>query len=81
MAIDLLMDSLTGVIRGVPTNIDIDALVDLSANLFADVLTVLKFDMPGSLDEFRCCAAFDCRPMAVLNRTSDLQDRMPSYHV
>ena len=51
MAIDLLMDSLTGVIRGVPTNIDID---DVNLFLFSDAMTDLGFAVPDLFKEFRC---------------------------
>ena len=39
VAVDLLMDALTGIIRGVLTNIDID--------MFAEVIAAFDFAMPG----------------------------------
>ena len=74
MAVDLLMDALRSIIRGVLINIDVDVL-------FSRVITAFDFAMPGPLAEFRCWAAFDCRPMAALGWGSPLQAWMPSYHV
>ena len=74
MAVDLLMDALRSIIRGVLINIDVDVL-------FSGVITAFDFAMPGPLAEFRCWTAFDCRPVAALDCASVLQARMPSYHV
>ena len=50
VAVDL--DALTDTIRGVPTNINVDVLIDENVNnMFTGVLTALEFDM---LEEFRC---------------------------
>ena len=50
MALELLMDALTGIKHGVMTNIDIDMVVER----FAGVMPSFKFVMPGPLEEFRC---------------------------
>ena len=50
VAVDLFMDELTGVIRGVGTNIDVDSL----ANVFVGVMTAFDIVIPDSLEEFRC---------------------------
>ena len=82
MAVDLLTDVLGDIIRGVLTNIDADVLVvDLNANVFAGVMTAFEFAMPCPLEECRCWAAFDCRPLVALDWDSVLQARMPPYHV
>ena len=46
------MDALTGIIRGVLTNINVGVLVDL--NVFAGAITTFEFAMPGSFEDFRC---------------------------
>ena len=47
----------------------------------AGVMTA-KFAMSAPLDGFSCCwRTLVCRPMVALDRTGDLQARMPSYHV
>ena len=45
-AVDLLMDALTEIIRGVLTNIDVDVLVDV--NVFVDLMPAFEFAMPGA---------------------------------
>ena len=81
MAVDLLACGLTVVIiRGV-TRIGADALLDVSVNVFAGVMTEVTFAISASLDNFSCLAAFDCRSMAVLDCDRVLQAWMPSYHV
>ena len=45
------------------------------------VMAEVKFATPAVAGGFSRCAAFDCRPMAALNRDRVLQARMPSYHV
>ena len=52
MAVDLLVDALTGVIRGVPTNIDIDVLVDLNVKVFSDAMTDLGSAVPNLFEGF-----------------------------
>ena len=55
VAVDLLIDSLIGIIRGVVTNnIDVGVLVDMNANVFADVMTAFEFAMPYAIVGFRC---------------------------
>ena len=54
IAVDLLMNTLTALMRGLLTSND-DALADANTNVFADVMTAFEFGMPGpSLEEFRC---------------------------
>ena len=42
VAVGLLMDALTDMIRGVPTNIDVGVLMGVNLNLFAVVIAVFK---------------------------------------
>ena len=50
VAVDLLMGALNDIMLGVLSNIDVNVLVDM----FAGVMTPFDFDMPVSLEEFRC---------------------------
>ena len=54
VAVDLLMDALTEIIRGVLTNIGIGVLVDNNLNVFAGVMAAFEFDMPRPIEEVRC---------------------------
>ena len=54
LAVSLLVDALTNILRGVLPNIDVDVLVDVNVNAFADVIIAFEFAMPGPLEEFRC---------------------------
>ena len=54
VAVKLLMDSLTDKIFGVLTIIDVEVLVDMNANVFADVMTAFEFAMPYAIAGFRC---------------------------
>ena len=55
VAVDLLIDSLIGIMRGVViNNIDVDVLVDVNLNVLAGVMTAFEFAMPDPLEEFRC---------------------------
>ena len=54
MAVGLLMEALTGIIRGVRTKIGVGMLMDVNANMFAGVMTTFEFVMPDPLEEFRC---------------------------
>ena len=47
MAVDLLMDTLTGIIIG---DMGVDVLVDVNVNLFAGLMTALEFVMPEPLE-------------------------------
>ena len=78
VAVGLFIGALTGIIIGVLTNIAVDVLADVNINLFAGVMTAFDFAM---LETFRCWAAFDGWPMAVLGCVSVLHAWMPSYHV
>ena len=42
VAVGLLMDALTDMIRGVPTNIGVGVLMGVNLNLFAVVIAVFK---------------------------------------
>ena len=81
VAVNLLMDAFTDIIRGVRTNIRVIVLVDVNGNGFAGVMTAFEFPMSCPLENFRSCAAFDCRSMAASDCLSVLQTWMPSYHV
>ena len=59
VVVDLLMKSFTGIILDVLTNIDVDVLLG--------VMSAFEFVIPGRCEDFRCWAAFDCRPMAGLD--------------
>ena len=55
VAVDLLIDALRDIIRGVLTNIGVvGMLVDVNVNVFAGAITDLAFAMPGPLEEFIC---------------------------
>ena len=54
VAVDLLMDALTDIIRGLLTKIDFDALVNVNLNVFSGGVTTFEFAMPGALERFRC---------------------------
>ena len=74
--VELLMDEfagvLTGIILGGLSGAGIDALVDVSVNVFAGVATV-RFGISAPLERFSCRAAFECRPMAALDCARVLQ--------
>ena len=50
VAIDLLVDGLTGIMFGV----GVDVLVGLNIKVFSGVMTAFVFDRPDPLEEFRC---------------------------
>ena len=55
VAVDLFMDVVTDIMRGVLTNIGVvGMLVDVNVNVFAGVITDLAFAMPGPLEDFIC---------------------------
>ena len=54
MAVDLLLDALTDITRGVRTNMGVDMLADVNATVLALLMTVFEFDMPDPLEEFGC---------------------------
>ena len=78
-AVVLLMDALAGIVIIFVNNISAGMLADVNRNAFAGVMTSFEFAIPSR--EFRCRAAFDCRPMGVLDSGNDLQAWMPSCHV
>ena len=53
-AVDLLIDTSTGITLGVLTNIGIGVLAYVDINVFAGVMTAFDFAMSGPLDEFLC---------------------------
>ena len=53
IAVDLLMNTLTALMRGLVTSND-DALADANTNVFADVVTAFDFGMSSSFEDFRC---------------------------
>ena len=81
VAVELSVDVLTSIILPVVTSIGVDVLMDLNVNVFADAMTAFEFAMVSLLENFRCCAVFDCRSMAASDCVSVLQTWMPSYHV
>ena len=54
MAVDLLIDALTDIIRGVLTNIGVGVLEDVNINMFAGVMATFEFVVSCPLEEFRC---------------------------
>ena len=54
IAVDLLIDASTGIIRGVRTNISVGVFVDVNVIMFGGVMTAFEFAMSGPLEEFRC---------------------------
>ena len=81
VAVNLLMDALISMMLDVLTSIDVGVLVDLNVNVLPRAMTAFEFAVPEPFEGFRCCAAFDCRPMAALDCVSVLQAWMPSYQV
>ena len=77
----LSMDTLTDILVGVLPAICIEALSVMNANVFTVVKTALEFPVSTPLEEFGRCAAFDWRPLALLDCDRVLQTWMPSYHV
>ena len=79
MAVDLVMDALTEMIRGIRTSIGVDVLMDVNVNAFVGVMVVFEFVTSDTLEGFCCWAACDCRPMAAaLDCASTLQAWIPS---
>ena len=73
MAVGLLIDTLSDIILGVLTNIAVGVLVGVNVNVFVSVIIAFECAMSDPLEEFRCSAAFDCRPMAALGSSGVLQ--------
>ena len=48
VAVNLLMDALTDKTIGIPTDIRIDALVDVNVNTFVVLMTTFVFAMSGT---------------------------------
>ena len=69
------------VLSDVAVDLFMDTLADVSTNAFAVVMTVLEFPVSTKLEGFSRLAAFDCRPLALLDCARVLQAWMPSYHV
>ena len=73
VTVDLLMNVLTVIISDIVTNIAVGVLVGVNVNVFVSVITAFAFARSDPFEEFRCSAAFDCRPMAALSSSSVLQ--------
>ena len=54
VAVELLMNAVTDIMRGVLSNMDVDMLVDVNVNIFAVSMTAFEFVMSDPLEEFRC---------------------------
>ena len=54
VAVELLMNAVTDMMRGVLSNIDVDVLVDVNVNRFPVSMNAFEFVMPDPLEEFRC---------------------------
>ena len=67
LVVALCIDASAGVVVGALAGIGIKVLSDVSANSFAVVMTALRFPVSTPLEELSCCAAFDCRPLALLD--------------
>ena len=72
-AVVLLMDALAGIDIIFVNNISAGMLADVNRNAFAGVMTSFEFAMADPSGKLRCRAAFDCRPMGVLDSGNDLQ--------
>ena len=78
MVVNFFMREFTGVLLGVLVGIGNEVLADVSAKLFTVVMISLEFPVATPLGEFGRSAAFDCRPLALMDRASVLQTRIPS---
>ena len=67
LVVALCIDASAGVVVGALAGIGIKVLSDVSANSFAVVMTALEFPVSTPSEELSCCAAFDCRPLALLD--------------
>ena len=54
MAVDLLMDALTEIIRGVATNNGVGVLEDVNVNVFAGAMTAFEVVIPSPFEDLRC---------------------------
>ena len=54
VAVELLMNAVTDIMRGVLSNMDVDMLVDVNVNIFAVSMAAFEFVMSDPLEEFRC---------------------------
>ena len=63
MPIGLLLDASTALILDVPPDIGATVMMDVNFNAVAGVTAAFELVTSDPLDEFRCCAAFDCRPI------------------
>ena len=52
MAVGLLMDALTGIMRDIMGGIDVDLMMVMNVNVFADVTPVFEFVIPRPLEVF-----------------------------
>ena len=81
VVVDPFMPGFTGVLLGVLAGIRNEWLADVSAKSFTVVMIAFECPVTTPLGELRRSAAFACRPLALLDRASVSQTRMPSYHV
>ena len=79
VAVELFMNALTDIMLGVLLGIGVEVWADANTNAFPVVTTALDVSTP--LKEFSCWAAFDSRPLSLLDCDRALQTWMPSYHV
>ena len=84
----VIMVAVTAITVVVVVVMGVLVLVEVIGTVLVEVVVVrvgvmaeVKFATPAVAGGFSRCAAFDCRPMAALNRDRVLQARMPSYHV
>ena len=73
VTVALFAGALAGAMPGALTGIFIQLLADVNASAFAVVMPASEFPVPSPLTEFSLCAAIDCRPLALLDCTRDLQ--------
>ena len=83
VTIDLFMDMLTDLVLGFLPGIGIGVLVDVNTvNAKGFAVPMNSFELSVSIVEgFGRSAAFDCRPLSLLDCGHALQTWMPSCHV
>ena len=65
--VDIFMDEVAATMLGVLPRIAIEVFTGVRADAFAVIMTALEFPVSTPLEEFIPCAAFDCRPLALLD--------------
>ena len=81
VTVGVFTDARAGVILRGLTAIAIEVFAAVNTTAFAVGISVLEFPVITSLEGFNRCAAFDSRPLALLDCDRVLQTWMPSYHV